>query len=107
MPGPRRPHEAIPLPFPRRRRDPPQALANAHEYANMVGHTVVAWCWLREAAAALEALDAAPGDDASFYRGKVATAQYFFKHELPKTSAQAALVQSFDTATLDMSPAYF
>ena len=32
--------------------NPPRALANAHEYLNMVGHTVVAWLWLREAAAA-------------------------------------------------------
>ena len=89
-------------------RNPERALANAHEYLNMVGHTVVAWCWLREAAAAHAALNAgAAGADVPCYEGKVATARYFFKHELVKTRAQADLLASFETSTLDMAPGYF
>lgn len=73
----------------------------------MVGHTVVAWCWLREAAAARAALDGASGDDDAFYRGKLSAARFFYKHELPKTETQAKLIQCFDTSTLEMNAAYF
>ena len=51
----------------------------------------MAWLWLREAAAAQEALPSATGADVPFYEGKVATARYFFRHELAKTRAEKAL----------------
>ena len=57
-----------------------------------VGHTVVAWLWLREASAAQKALPSATGADVPFYEGKVATARYFFRHHLPNTRAQADLL---------------
>ena len=87
--------------------NPPRALANAHEYLNMVGHTVVAWLWLREASAAQEALPSATGADVPFYEGKVATARYFFRHELVKTRAQADLLASLETSALDVRPGHF
>ena len=52
-------------------------------------------------------LAGAAGADVPFYEGKVATARYFFKHELVKTRAQADLLASFETSTLDMAPGYF
>ena len=87
--------------------NPPRALANAHEYLNMVGHTVVAWLWLREAAAAQRARPSATGADVPFYEGKIATARYFFRHELAKTRAQAELLGSLETSALDVRPGHF
>ena len=72
-----------------------------------VGHTVVAWLWLREASAAQKALPSATGADVPFYEGKVATARYFFRHELAKTRAQAELLGSLETSALDVRPGHF
>ena len=88
-------------------KNPQRALANAHEYLNMVGHTVVAWLWLREASAAQKALPSATGADVPFYEGKIATARYFFRHELAKTRAQAELLGSLETSALDVRPGHF
>ena len=88
-------------------KNPQRALANAHEYLNMVGHTVVAWLWLREASAAQKARPSATGADVPFYEGKVATARYFFRHELVKTRAQAKLLGSLETSALDVRPGHF
>ena len=72
-----------------------------------VGHTVVAWLWLREASAAQKALPSATGADVPFYEGKVATARYFFRHHLPNTRAQADLLVSLETSALDVRPGHF
>ena len=72
-----------------------------------VGHTVVAWLWLCEASAAQKALPAAVGADVPFYEGKIATARYFFRHELVKTRAQADLLASLETSALDVRPGHF
>ncbi len=72
-----------------------------------VGHTVVAWLWLREASAAQRALPSATGADVPFYEGKIATARYFFRHHLPNTRAQAELLGSLETSALDVRPGHF
>ena len=72
------------------------ALANAHDYMTLLGHTVVAWTWLRIATTATQALGRQPPptgspaplraspDSQLFYEGKLHTAAFFFRHELPK-----------------------
>ncbi len=76
------------------------ALANASVYLDMLGHTVVAWMWLRQALAATEGARGATGTERDFYDGKLAACRYFFRWELPKTEAQAALLQSLDDTCL-------
>ena len=76
------------------------SLANATPYLEAVGHTVIAWMWL-------EQLAAAEGKDGDFYEGKRRAAQYFFAWELPKTGPQLDLVASLDRTTLDMEARYF
>ena len=49
----------------------------------------------------------ATGADVPFYEGKVATARYFFRHELVKTRAQAELLGSLETSALDVRPGHF
>ena len=68
--------------------DPDQiqtALANASIYLEAVGHIVIAWLWL-------EQLLAAEAGSGVFYEGKRHACRFFFRHELPRTEAQFALL---------------
>ena len=75
-------------------------LANASVYLEATGHLVLAWIWL-------EQLLACVGKDGAFYDGKRAAAAYFFRWELPRTTAQLDLLASLDRTTLDMQDAWF
>ncbi len=79
--------------------DPAVTLANSSVYLEAVGHVVLAWIWL-------EQLLAAGAGEGDFYAGKRAAAQYFFRHELPRTGPQFALLESLDRTTLDVDPAW-
>ena len=81
-------------------------LANANSALEMLGHTVVGWMWLRQAAAAARALPTARAD-ADFYHGKLHAARFFATHELPKVRAHAELLASADRTTLDMRGDWF
>lgn len=82
-------------------------LANASVYLEAFGHVVVSWIWLEQALVAQAALARATGDDADFYRGKLAAAAYFFRWELPKVYPQFDLLAALDRTTLDMQDAWF
>ncbi|HEX5515903.1 MAG TPA: acyl-CoA dehydrogenase [Gammaproteobacteria bacterium] len=81
------------------------AFGNAWHYLDMMGHTVVAWLWLKQALLAQRASDAGRGDD--FYRGKTLTCRYFFLYELPKVERQAALLRRLDDTLLQAREEYF
>ena len=85
--------------FPRRER----ALAHASLYLDTFGHTVIAWMWLRQAVAA--SVDA-HGEDARFYRGKLAAAHHFFHCELPTALASHAVLRSLDPALVELDDAW-
>ncbi|NHP17266.1 acyl-CoA dehydrogenase [Rhodococcus sp. IC4_135] len=80
--------------------DKAQALANSSVYLEAVGHVVVAWIWLEQFLAAGDS----PGD---FYDGKRQATRYFFRYELPTTTAQFDLLASLDRTTLNMPPGWF
>ncbi|WP_034388709.1 acyl-CoA dehydrogenase [Deinococcus sp. YIM 77859] len=82
-------------------------LANANSALEMLGHTVIGWMWLRQAAAAARRLPAARGGDADFYRGKLQAARFFARYELPKVQFHADLLASADRTTFDMQDAWF
>ena len=84
-----------------------KALANSHAYLELLGHTTIAWVWLKQALVARAAAPTASATDAGFYAGKLAACRYFFVHELPKTEAWAALLQSLDTTVLDIQKEQF
>ena len=88
-------------------RDANLMLANATVYLEMLGHVVIAWIWLRQAALAARALANAQGDDQAFYQGKLQACQYFFRYELPKTTAQNQLLRSVDPTCLEMRDEWF
>ena len=86
--------------------NPKIALANSHEYLNMAGHTVIAWMWLRQELAAIEAASIQQVSK-EFSEGKRFASRYFFRHELPKTIAQSQLLRTLDTTVLEMQASFF
>ncbi len=83
------------------------ALANSSVYLNLVGHTVMAWVWLRQALAAVEHLGPKTPDDRGFYQGKLQACSYFFRWELPKTRHWFELLHHRDMTCLDMQNGWF
>ena len=82
-------------------------LANAPCYLHLLGHLSVAWMWLRQAAVAAAKLPAAETGAAAFYRGKIATAAFFFQHELPTVAHSIHLLETEDKSALDMRTEWF
>ena len=82
-------------------------LANATIYLDTFGHVVIAWVWLKQAIVAAAAKDAAAGDDADFYRGKIQACQYFFRYELSKVPERLSFLTSVDDTCLEMCDSWF
>ena len=85
------------------------ALMNAHEYLTLMGHTCVAWMWLKSASAAARGLAAGANgaEDEAFYHGKLHTCAFFFRHELPRVEASAALLLKLDATVGEMQSEWF
>jgi alkylation response protein AidB-like acyl-CoA dehydrogenase len=75
-------------------------LANSSVYLEAAGHVVVAWMWL-------EQLVATADNQGSFYDGKHAAGQYFYRYELPKVGPQFDLLASLDRTTVDTRADWF
>ncbi|MBR9812314.1 acyl-CoA dehydrogenase [bacterium] len=82
-----------------------RALANATLYLDTLGHVVIAWLWLKQAAIARPAMNHATDADRDFYAGKIAACRYFFRYELPKVPMNVALLERLDETTLRAEPA--
>jgi len=78
-------------------------LANASLYLEAVGHAVLAWIWLEQAAVAVDKI----ATDSDFYQGKLQACRYFYLWELPKIGPQLDLLGRLDTTALDMRDAWF
>lgn len=81
-------------------------LANAHHFLHLLGHVTVAWCWLRMALTAQQALEAGSGD-AAFYRGKLQACHFFFATELPQVELAAKLVADAEPSAFAMQDEWF
>jgi hypothetical protein len=80
---------------------------NTSRLLMVLGDVVCAWLLLRQAEVALDKLAGDPGKDQAFYEGKVAAAQFFAQHNLPKISAERALAESTDLSLMDLDEAAF
>jgi hypothetical protein len=67
-------------------RDPDEMGAAAMDYLQLTGYMCLAWCWAKCAAVAASALHKGSGD-ANFYKGKLATARFYFTRVLPRAEA--------------------
>jgi len=83
------------------------ALANSTAYLNLVGHTVIAWIWLRQALVVVDKLNDASAPDRDFYQGKLQACTYFFRWELPKTKHWFELLHNRDATCLEMQDNWF
>jgi alkylation response protein AidB-like acyl-CoA dehydrogenase len=84
---------------------------NTSRLLMVLGDVVCAWLLLRGAEVALEKLTgeaaATLGKDKAFYEGKVAAAQFFAQHNLPKISAERVIAEGIDLALMDLDEASF
>jgi alkylation response protein AidB-like acyl-CoA dehydrogenase len=72
-----------------------------------LGDVVCAWLLLRQAEVALEKLGGDAGKDQAFYEGKVAAAQFFARHNLPKLTAERAILEATDLDLMQLDESAF
>jgi len=74
-----------------------------------VGDLVIGWLLLRQAATAIEALDAGgvTADDVHFYEGKIAVGSFFAKNFLPLLSGTRQVIESVDNEIMELDEAAF
>lgn len=82
-------------------------LANATLYLGMMGHTVIAWMWLRQASAAFAKLPDSVPADRDFYQGKIQACRFFMCWELPKIQYQSRILKDIDPTCYDMQDGWF
>jgi alkylation response protein AidB-like acyl-CoA dehydrogenase len=74
----------------------------------MLGDVVCAWLMLRGAEVALQKLGGEVSEsDRLFYEGKVAAAQFFAQHNLPRLSAELAIAESTDLSLMELDERSF
>lgn len=73
-----------------------------------VGDLMIGWLLQRQAAVAIEALDAgATGAEKSFYEGKLAVASFFAKSFLPLLTSTRQVVENIDNEIMELDEAAF
>ncbi|MFD6195346.1 acyl-CoA dehydrogenase [Mycobacteroides salmoniphilum] len=73
-----------------------------------VGDLLIGWLLQRQAAVAIEALDAgATGAEKSFYEGKIAVASFFAKNMLPQLTSTRAILDNVDNDLMELDEAAF
>ncbi|WP_078328334.1 acyl-CoA dehydrogenase [Mycobacteroides salmoniphilum] len=73
-----------------------------------VGDLLIGWLLQRQAAVAIDALDAgATGAEKSFYEGKIAVASFFAKNMLPQLTSTRAILDNVDNDIMELDEAAF
>ncbi|MGH3957623.1 acyl-CoA dehydrogenase, partial [Mycobacterium sp.] len=72
-----------------------------------VGDLLIGWRLLVQADVARAALATAAARDRAFYRGKIATAEFFARNMLPRLTALRGIIESFDDNIMRLPEAAF
>jgi alkylation response protein AidB-like acyl-CoA dehydrogenase len=73
-----------------------------------VGDLVIGWLLQRQAAVAIEKLDAGVSDtDRAFYEGKIAVASFFAKNFLPLLTSTRQVIETIDNEIMELDEAAF
>ncbi|MGV0743989.1 acyl-CoA dehydrogenase [Mycolicibacterium sp. XJ870] len=73
-----------------------------------VGDLLLGWLLARQAAVAIEKLDAgATGADRSYYEGKIASASFFAKNVLPLLTSTRQVLETIDNEVMELDEAAF
>jgi len=78
----------------------------ATAYLRMFSRLVVSWLFVWQSTVAQKAI-AAGGGEQSFYKGKLATAQFYLNNELPYLHATAQILKSGERTALDFNEEWF
>ena len=81
---------------------------NTSRLLMVLGDVVCAWLLLKGAEVALAKLSGeVSAKDKAFYEGKVAAAQFFAHHNLPRLTAELAIAEATDLSLMDLDEAAF
>ncbi|MFV8165279.1 acyl-CoA dehydrogenase [Mycobacterium sp. 134] len=77
-----------------------------------VGDLLLGWLLARQAAVAIEKLDAGAGqsrgaEDAAYYQGKIAAASFFAKNMLPLLTSTRQVIETLDNEVMELDEAAF
>jgi len=73
-----------------------------------VGDLVIGWLLQRQAAVAIEKLDAgAAGSEKAFYEGKIAAATFFARNFLPLLTSTRTVIENIDNDVMELDEAAF
>jgi alkylation response protein AidB-like acyl-CoA dehydrogenase len=73
-----------------------------------VGDLVIGWLLAKQAAVAIEALDAGASDsDRAFYEGKIGVASFFAKNFLPLLTSTRHIIENLDNDLMELDEAAF
>jgi butyryl-CoA dehydrogenase len=77
-------------------------LADANLFMEFSGIVAIAWQWLKQAVVAQRAIEVADSSKQTmlFYESKIATMQFFFKYELPKTISLSNTLMNMEMVTI-------
>jgi alkylation response protein AidB-like acyl-CoA dehydrogenase len=87
--------------------DVERMLRHSADYMELFSVLAVSWRWLAQAAAAREGLARGGGGHQDFYEGKIATAQYWLRTELPRVAQLVELCRSGEDSYTRMRPEWF
>ena len=87
-------------------RDPEEAGAAATDYLRLFGLVALAYLWAQMAKIAAEKMPSANGE-ASFYKAKLTTAQFFFDRILPESAGLFAAIKSGKASMMAMDEMAF
>jgi alkylation response protein AidB-like acyl-CoA dehydrogenase len=81
-------------------KDPEEAGAAATDYLRLMGLVGMGYTFLKAGRIATEKLTAGAGEDADFYKAKLATAGFFFDRILPQATAMFLVIKSGKRSTM-------
>ena len=87
--------------------DPEEAGAASSDYLRLFGLVALGFMWVRMAKIAADKLPTAAGEDAAFYRAKLATAQFFIERVLPQAGALLYIVKAGKAPLMGLDEAAF
>jgi hypothetical protein len=72
-----------------------------------LAEVIIGWLLIRHAALAVEKLPGAEGPDVAFYKGKVASAQFFARNVLPASTLARKLVEASSLDLMELEDELF
>ncbi|MEA3151103.1 MAG: 3-(methylsulfanyl)propanoyl-CoA dehydrogenase [Gammaproteobacteria bacterium] len=87
--------------------DPEEAGAASSDYLRMFGLVALGFMWVRTAKIAADKLSTSTGEDAAFYKAKLATAKFFVERILPQAGALLYIIKAGKSPTMGLDEASF